>query len=370
MRKVLLVGTLPPPAGGGATVTRVMLGSELPRRFGLVHCDISTRGGIEQQGRFRPRNFASACRQISRFAHLLLRERPGLVHLPISGTLSGFLRDTAFVRLAAARGARILGHVHGGRIRPLFERGSPAVRRLVRSTFQRIDVTIALSPLWEQFFREAGLARAVTVIPNPVDDEFLAALPPDVPVDRGSDAFHVLFVGALSRDKGVFDLIDAAADLLADFPEARVTLIGPGAEPRAREHVAAAAARHGIARRICLPGPRYGEEKVTAFLEADVLCLPSYHEAFPCTILEGMAAGLPIVATTVGGIPDVVRPPTNGLLVTPGDVPALGRALCALAADRLQARAMGAHNAFTVRAEYTVPIIVEKIATLYQEMLF
>jgi glycosyltransferase involved in cell wall biosynthesis len=369
MTKVLLVGPLPPPAGGGATVTRVLLGSELPRRFGLVHCDISTRRGIEQQGRFGPRNFTAASSQVARFARLLLRERPHLVHLPVSGTLSGFLRDSAFIRLAAARGATVLGHVHGGRIRPLFEKGRPAVRRLVRATFQHIDVTIALSPLWEQFFRASGLARRVTVIPNPVDDEFLAALPESVPVERDDEPFHVLFVGALGRDKGAFDLVGAAAELLAAVPRARVTLIGPEAEPRARERLIAAAGRHGIGGRICLPGPIYGEEKVAAFLGADLLCLPSYHEAFPCTILEGMAAGLPIVASTVGGIPDIVRSPANGRLVPAGDVPALGQALRALAADPAQCRAIGVQNAATVRAAYTVPIIVDKIAALYREML-
>jgi glycosyltransferase involved in cell wall biosynthesis len=347
----------------------VLLGSELPRRFDLVHCDISTRRGIEQQGRFRPRNFASACRQISRFARLLLRERPAIVHLPVSGTLSGFLRDSAFVRLASAHGACVLGHVHGGRIRPFFERGRPAARRLIRATFQRIDVTIALSPTWERFFRETGLARVVTVIPNPVDDEFLEALPPHVPVNRNQEPFHVLFVGALGRAKGAFDLVSAAADLVSAVPEARVTLIGPEAEPRVREQLAASAARYGIAGRVCLPGPRYGEEKVAAFLDADVLCLPSYYEAFPCTILEGMAAGLPIVATTVGGIPDIVQSSHNGLLFTPGDAPALAAALRTLAADPSQGRAMGERNVAAVRAGYTVPIIVEKIATLYREML-
>jgi glycosyltransferase involved in cell wall biosynthesis len=157
--------------------------------------------------------------------------------------------------------------------------------------------------------------------------------------------------------------------VIAAVPDAHFTLIGPAAEREAPAQLAEMCARHGIAGRVLLPGPRYGAEKIAAFLDADVLCLPSYQEAFPCTILEGMAAGLPVVATEVGGIPDMVRPGEHGFLIPAGDVPALVRALRQLAGDAALRREMGERNAAAARAQYTVATTVERIAAAYREVL-
>jgi colanic acid/amylovoran biosynthesis glycosyltransferase len=130
-------------------------------------------------------------------------------------------------------------------------------------------------------------------------------------------------MGRLSRPKGIWDLFDAIPAVLARHPEARFLLCGV-AENDAQEPVLRqAVVRRGFAERVTFLGPREGREKVQVWLSASVFACPSWTEAFPLVIPEAMAAGVPLVATAVGAIPDFVTDGEDGFLVAPRDPPAL-----------------------------------------------
>jgi len=101
---------------------------------------------------------------------------------------------------------------------------------------------------------------------------------------------------------------------------------------------------HGIGEKSKILGPKYGEEKEQILADADIFVLPSENECFPLVILEAMRAGLPVVSTRVGGIPDLVQEGTTGLLVAPGSVEKLAAALHQLLADEGQRKMMGARG--------------------------
>ncbi len=169
---------------------------------------------------------------------------------------------------------------------------------------------------------EAG--RRESAPPGVDTSEFVPADPPGAPV--------VLYVGRMqrtSRWKGVQVLVEAFARIAADAPEARLRLVGDGDDvPDLREQAAAA----GLADRVELTGPLHGDDLVRAYQQACVVCLPSLteSESFGMTLVEAMACGRPVVASDVGGMPEVVRDGVDGLLVPPGDASALGDALLRL----------------------------------------
>lgn len=194
------------------------------------------------------------------------------------------------------------------------------------------------------------------------------------PVDRGAELtpepFHVLFVGRLSPEKGVHDLVAAFHEVLKRFPEARLHLVGgAGSAPLEflvglsdEPHVMALrkfyepidasgldpylahlerAAGPELGKRILLNG-RVNHSKIESYYRrASVLVNPSLSESFGMALVEAMMHRVPVVATRVGGMPFIVDDGRNGFLVAPADPPALARAICRLLENREAARQIG-----------------------------
>ena len=133
----------------------------------------------------------------------------------------------------------------------------------------------------------------------------------------------VLFVGRLEPQKGIGELLEAFELLRARLPRATLALVGHGV---ATEEVRARVERWGPGGAL-LAGARPPEEVATWMGACDVLTLPSWAEGTPNVVLEALASGRPVVATRVGGIPDVLRDERSGLVVPPRDAGALARGL-------------------------------------------
>jgi hypothetical protein len=163
-------------------------------------------------------------------------------------------------------------------------------------------------------------------------------------------------MGRLSRPKGIWDLIDAMPAVLARHPDARFLLCGV-AENEAQEPVLrAAVAERGLAGRVSFLGSLDGGEKALAYACSSVLVSPSWTEAFPLVIPEAMAAGLPMVLTAVGAIPDLVRDGEDGFLVPPRDPAILAdRINLLLGNETLRAR-MAAHVRERAPREFDIEV--------------
>jgi glycosyltransferase involved in cell wall biosynthesis len=133
----------------------------------------------------------------------------------------------------------------------------------------------------------------------------------------------VLYVGNLKRDKGVVDLANAFAAIAPRHPDVDLEVLGTGA---ARAELVQLRRRYRLDARIQLRGARQHEEVAAWLAACDLLCLPSHAEGVPNVVLEALAAGRPVVATRVGGIPEVVAE-SAGRLVAARDIEALSAAL-------------------------------------------
>jgi colanic acid/amylovoran biosynthesis glycosyltransferase len=143
-------------------------------------------------------------------------------------------------------------------------------------------------------------------------------------------ALQVLCVGRLVPEKGQAVLLQAIAALRDQGLDVEATLVGGGPD---RQHLIALASRYGIDQAVTFTGP-LGQDDVPAHVgAADVVCLPSFSEGLPVVLMEAMAAGVPVVATRITGIPELVQDGVTGLVVPPGRVDALARALRRLAFD-------------------------------------
>jgi glycosyltransferase involved in cell wall biosynthesis len=167
----------------------------------------------------------------------------------------------------------------------------------------------------------------------------------------------------LRAEKALDVLVRAAALLARDLPRLRVLIVGDGEE---RGRIETMVHQLGLEDHVLLTGLRSDVPDVLAAL--DVAVLSSDYEGIPLSMLEFMDAGKPIVATRVGGIPEVIQDGVHGVLVPPRDEAALAAAIGGLLGDTDAAREMGARAQDRCRREFSLDRIVERLQQLYERL--
>jgi glycosyltransferase involved in cell wall biosynthesis len=173
---------------------------------------------------------------------------------------------------------------------------------------------------------------------------------------------RVVFVGRLVTAKGVETLVQAAGRMRT--PGAQVVLVGDGPE---RARVERTARRLGVDDRVHVTGFIPHDRVPSVFASADLLVLPSHYEELGTVLIEAMHARLPVVASRVGGIPEVVEDGITGLLVTPGEPAALASAIDAVLTDPDLARRLGA-NAGRRAPDYELGRVATEMHGLYRDL--
>jgi glycosyltransferase involved in cell wall biosynthesis len=330
------------------TSTRALLGSRLGEEFELEFLATHTGTGAVR----RLLVFLAA---LWRLAWWSLRGRGRLVH--IHATVRGSMYRKAICVLAAKALRRtVVLHVHSG---PgdvaTFRAGLGGARlALIRRAFARADVVLAVSSASAHALGDAFGAGEIVVVPNAVPL-----------VERGASAgagdgepLAVYLGGFANPVKGGEAMLDALRRPAA--ASLRYVLAGPG-EPTGD-------GLRGPPPAVEWRGWLEEAEKAALLREAQVFVLASSSEGLPMALLEAMSYGLAIVATAVGGVPDVLADGEQALVVAPEDVDALAAALGRLGADpELRAR-LGA-AALARSADFSPDAVAERIAAVYRALL-
>jgi glycosyltransferase involved in cell wall biosynthesis len=255
----------------------------------------------------------------------------------------------------------VVSTVHSSRIR------SDEDRQMLRELTPRMDQLIAVSKMMERKLIDEGrTATPVRLIYNGVDlsrydeQEPCCTLPEEYGMEPGSQIVGV--VARLEPEKGHPTLLEAWPQVLRSVPDAYLLIVGEGSRREALE----AQARHlRIAHRVVFTGRRDDVPAVTAAL--DVAVLPSYREAQGLSILEAMALSRPVVASDVGGIPEMITDGVTGLLVPPHHADALARGITRFLVDHAFADtvARAAHD--MVHDRFCIQLMVNAIEAIYDE---
>jgi glycosyltransferase involved in cell wall biosynthesis len=232
---------------------------------------------------------------------------------------------------------------------------SPAKLRTQRLAYRAAHAVVAnSSAARDQLEREGVPVDRLRLIANGLDVGRFA------PATPRSNIRRIVMVANLRPEKGQDTLLAAAPHILQRYPDASFTFVGDGPRREALETLTRAL---GITERVRFLGESRDVAPILA--EHDLFVLPSRSEAFPNALIEAMATALPVVATDVGGIPEVVRPGINGRLVQPDDAGALAGAVLALMDDPAAAAALGRAARADVVRHYTIDRMVERFEQLY-----
>ncbi len=310
-------------------------------------------------------SFAHDLITICRLAGILQNERITILHAHsakagLVGRLAAYLSRTPLIFLTAHNS--ILDN------RPAWERFifSAVERSLNRVTDRVIAVSEALR---RELIRKEGLpADKVTTIYNGIDpgcvpspgERRKALCRLGLPFGKGK---LVGTVARLAPQKGVTYFLRAAAMLVKDYP-VNFLIVGDGP---LRRQLQKEAASLGLENRVLFTGERDDVPVILAAL--DVFVLPSLTEGFPFTILEALAAARPVVATRVGGVPEIITDNLTGLLVEPGDPAALALAIARLLGDREKALSLGRLGQERIREKFTDRQMVQRVEEEYRRAL-
>jgi glycosyltransferase involved in cell wall biosynthesis len=280
----------------------------------------------------------------------LATQRPLIAHYAITSNWN-MEKSLMFLWLAQLSGVRTVGHLHGGRFIEFWQGLNSARRSLARHVIGRLDGFVVLSDGWKEKIQESlGLPEErVHVVYNPLDEKF----------EHASDGFDlqrtgsvILCFGVMDRKKGVFDILSAAAALPLDCT-AKFLLVGPEREAGIASEVREFIEQHALQDRVEWIGPVHGEQKICLFREASLFLLPSYVENFPVTVIESISAGVPVICTPVGAIPEFLVDRESAWFVktgAPGEIAAAVVELLGSEAERLRLAA-GARRVFVERLQ-------------------
>lgn len=338
--------------GGMAAVIRDLLASPLGARYPMTTITTWRSSGP----RHRALIFFLGLRRLVRFS---LGPGRRIVHVH-SATRGSVYRKSACVFVAKLLRRPVILHVHSGApdIARFDEGTSRLWRGVFRAAFAAADRVLSVSAAGAHELSERYGRAEIAVVPNAAPRVAEAdAAPRRAPAGGGA---RVLYLGGFAdRAKGGAVLLEALPELAAAAPAARVTLAGPGELPEDSNGVPDGFA--GWA------GWLDADAKAGAFRASDVVVFPSLSEGLPVALLEAMAYGRAIVATRVGGMPEVVGDDAEAVLVPAGDPAALAGAIAGLAADPDRRARLGA--AARRRAERLNDVeVTDRLDAIYREL--
>ncbi len=301
----------------------------------------------------------------------LARDRPEVVHAHTYGT-----NQVAVARRHGRRSGApfvVTAHfhpiwsIHGGwlrhRIRGFYDRrlAGPILADAARVIVQTREEERLLRELGFPLPRVEIVPPGYTPLPEPAPDFGPFS------VRFGIPGPYALFVGRLASNKGLVELLEAFAALSRDDPTAQLVLVGEDGGMRASLEERAAGL--GLRSRVRFLGHLPDDAALAAaYRDARFTVLPSEYEAFGLVLLESLAQGTPVIASRVGGIPEFVEDERTGLLVPPGDVPALAEALRRLWADPALGHRLGRHGRTEVVPRYTWDHVADRLGSIYAEV--
>lgn len=311
-------------------------------------------------------------RTVAHLSSLISEARPHVVHTHLwnADVLGGL---AAWYARAPVSVATVYGAYH----LPIGVTGARALRRRTLSRSYRViyrcfDRVIAVSDyVRDDLIRRPGIGvdpRTIEVIRAGLDFgrivSHVARRVPDRDAARPQTPARIINVANFFPIKGHEWLLRAMPLVLAKFPHSECVFVGDG--PR-RPALEALAADLGLAGHVRFVGTTLDPFELVS--ESDVFVLPSVSEALSCAILEALALGKPVIATRVGGTPEMMEDGRTGLLVPPRDPVALGNAIIRVLSDPLLGRRLGAAGQAVVRARFSSEGMAQQIEALYRRLV-
>jgi glycosyltransferase involved in cell wall biosynthesis len=353
---------------GIGTYYQTLLNSSLPERVSLQFIDTSLRRrpGAET-GKWSLSNLVSAVIDCARFSKMVLIHRPEICHIATAAGLS-FLKHSLCIAVARLMGSKVLLHPHCS-FYFLYQRQRKAWQWYVRKVIGLCQGVVVLSSEWKGL-QEAVPGCQIYYLPNAIDlSSYIDVGQKKIESKSDKACLHVLYLGHIGKEKGSFDLVCAAKTVLEQKHGVDFYLVGHEQVPGDIKQLNVEVADAGLEEFIHIQSAVDSTEKIKLFRLADIFVYPSYHEGMPMAVIEAMACALPIIATQVGGLPDLVCHGLNGFLVPAGQPDQLANAIYQLVANPHVRHSMQTDSFLRAQENFDIEKLVLRLLVIYQALL-
>ena len=376
--KILIVGPLPPAAGGITSLLLTILSAAatLTQHYELklfnigrpAKANVTNNTGywvLMNAGLKRAiMGLAITLSHMAKFPFTILWHRPAIVHIHTGPYLS-FWESAYYVLITWVVGRSCCLQAHFS-FRYFYESSGPCLRTAMLWVIRKTTIFVVISREDITFVEEKDKRRIHCIyLPNSIDVRSFQQSVSQVRkrIKRKEDIVVLFLGGSGAIHKGLFDFLGAIRLLGRSHPRLRFLLVAVPKEQVGHELPA------DLLLSCEVQGWVSGVARVEVFAKADIFVLPSYLEGMPMSILEAMASSLPVIATRVGGIPDLISEGQEGYLLDPGDVNGLARAIAHLAQDSDKRQTMGRMGLVKAQSLYNVSVAIEQLQSLYDEIL-
>jgi glycosyltransferase involved in cell wall biosynthesis len=355
-RRALWVSTSTETRGGIASYVRAMQQTPLWNDWNIRHVATHRDGSAAEK-------IAAFALGALLFVVELIRFRPSVIHLHAS-TRGSFVRKAVLFWISRPARVPVVLHMHGSGFQAYYENSPRAVQAVIRATLCRASAFVTLGEVWAARMRVIAPTARITAIPNAVRLARRADQP------ALGEPTHVVFLGRIGDHKGTFRLLDAWAKLACEsgFSTksgnfATLTIAGDGEVVRARR----------LIHELCLEDTVevhdwLSESEVGELLDhAQVLVLPSRNEGQPMAVLEAMARGLCVIASNVGGLPEMIGGGC-GVIISPDDTEAIAAALRLVVNDHELRARYGAAAYARVENQFDIRAVGRRLDALYRQV--
>jgi glycosyltransferase involved in cell wall biosynthesis len=361
-KRILVVGYKAPPYGGMETITEMIFNSAyLNKEFNLIKMILQTRSSSRNRGKFGLKNIILTINNLIRYVCLIIQHRPDMIYTHLAQNRIGFLRDSLFILISWLFRAKNCIHFHGSAFRYFYNSQPHILKAYIRFVLKRINSLIVLGiELKKQFY---GLVNK-----NKIIHFYNAVRAENYPYESKNrhfrDKLRVTFIGYISKAKGAIDVVKAASLILSQNEngvffdlygpiidiERNITFID---EPNyALLKINKIINQNGLKDLIKVHPALDKDSQREVLANTDIFVFPSYSEGCALVILEAMAAGLPIIMSRVGSLPEVLKEGINCFFVEPGDYVDLAKKISILLKSEELRLKMGRDNYSFVRERF------------------
>ena len=292
----------------------------------------------------------------------IIINKPDIAHYPITSHLN-FYKSLFFLLNAKIFGIKVVGHLHGGEFVIFWDSLSSIQKYFLNFLIKRLDLLIVLSSRWEKETKKRLKIKQIKVLNNMINSKFEICFNDFV---RDYKSNKLLFIGTIGKNKGIFRILEALRELNCNF---YLVIAGPEEDKGALLKLNNLINEYNFRNKVVYLGEVGLEKKIELFKKCGIFVFPSYNENFPLVVLEAACAGMPIITSKVGALPDFFHDGKNIKYISPSDINNISRNIFELHNEFALRKKLGEQARLVFLQELNRPRILDELNDIYKSVL-
>lgn len=367
MKKILVIGQIPPPYGGQALMIKRMLDG-VYKNTCLHHVKMTFSKDMDEMGRLGIYKLFHPFSILTRTIYLKFRYNIQILYYPPSGPkILPMLRDVFLLLCVRWMFKKTIFHFHAAGLSELYPKLSWPLKLMFQKAYFEPDIAIQLSdhnPKDGSFLR----AKKTLIIPNGIEDDYINTT--KLKINSDNNVCNVLFVGMISESKGVLILINAIKICIDLGVKVKVRVVGKFSSEIFKNILLNKIFDYQLSEFIEFTGVLTGQAKHEQYLTADIFCFPTYFEceSFGLVAVEAMQFGVPVILSSWRGVQSLIVDGEEGFLVPAKDAEAVAKKISLLAHDPALRKTMGEKGRKRYLLEFTTDKFYQRMNECFEKI--